>query len=125
MPVTCGRTSATRNAVVRPGSWSVIAIERGASVMTLTSGGGGGPASSLPQATRASAVSANNPVRKTSVRVITGSIREHAAEQAIELREFFFSESIEMHVHALDDDRPDLVGHLLALRSQVQVDHAA
>src|SRR5262245_15132717 len=112
MPVTCGRTSATRNAVVRPGSWSVIAIERGASVMMLTSGGGGGPASSLPQATSASAVSANKLERKVSMRVIAGSIREHAAEQAVELREFFFPESVEMHVHAIDDDRPDPVGHL-------------
>src|SRR5688572_14004162 len=102
MPVTCGRTSATRNAVVRPGSWSVIEIERGASVMTPTSGGGGGPASSLPQAASVNAVSANNPVRKKSVRVIAGSVRKHPAEQAVELREFFFLESIEVHVHALD-----------------------
>src|SRR5688572_4515503 len=100
-------------------------MERGASVMTLTSGGGGGPASSLPQALSTSVTAANKPPRRILLRVIAGSIREHSAEQAVELREFFFLEAVEVYVHPVDDDRPDLVGDFLALRRQVQVNHAA
>ncbi len=58
MPLTCGRTSATRDAVVRPGNSAVIATDCGRSVTTLTCGGGGAAAGcsacSWPQPIRTS-----------------------------------------------------------------------
>src|SRR6187551_243393 len=126
MPVTCGRTSATRNAVVRPGSWSVMATERGFSVTMLTSGGGGAPSWSLPQAASSSAAAVAVITTRKSLFTfgIARSVGQHATEEVAELDEFFFLETIEMDVHAFDHDGPDLVRHLLALRRQVQVHHA-
>src|SRR5262245_17024447 len=133
MPVTCGRTSATLKAVVRPGSWSMMATARGFSVITLTSGGGGGPPASLPQAdnNRAAAriVMARIFARRVPAELlafgIACSIRQHATQEVAELVEFFFLETIEVNVHALDHDGPDLVGDLLALGREMQVHHAA
>src|SRR6187549_2720516 len=115
IPVTCGRTSATRYAVVRPGSWSVIAMARGASVITPTSGGGGGPPASLAQAVRNMAASIAT-VEQLLLFSIARSVRHHATQEVVELGEFFFLETIEMDVHAFDDDRPDFRGSLLAFR---------
>src|SRR5262245_58379947 len=114
MPVTCGRTSATRKAVVRPGSWSVILMGRALSVMMLTSGGGGGPPCSLPQPASASSAIKRN----LFLFGIARSIGQHAGQEIVELRELVFLEAIEMHVHTFDDDGPDLVGHLSALGRQ-------
>src|SRR5688572_30717767 len=118
MPVTCGRTSATLNAVVRPGSWSVISTERGLSVTTLTSAGGGGPLLSAPQAASTSA--APRPMKRLFLAGIARSIGQHAGQKIIELRQLVFLEAIEMHVHALDHDGPDAIGHLAALRGEMQ-----
>src|SRR5512147_725411 len=126
MPVTCGRTSATRKAVVRPGSWSVMATERGFSVTMLTSAGGGGPPWSLPQAASSSAAASTTAVvrMKSLAFGIARSIGQHATQEVAELGEFFFLETIEVDVHPFDHDGPDLVRHLLALRGEVQVHHA-
>src|SRR5262245_12620858 len=116
MPVTCGRTSATRNAVVRPGSWSVMATGRGFSVTMLTSGGGGGPPWSLPQAASVSAAATRATTRmRLFCFGIARSVGQHAFQEIVEQGQFFFLESIEMHVHAIDHDGPDLVRHLAAL----------
>src|SRR6476659_9334997 len=124
MPVTCGRTSATRKAVVRPGSSSVMSTLRGAIVTTPTSGGGGGPASCLPHA-------ASNDAAVAATRIssfllgIARSVHQHATEEVVQLVQFFLLEAVQVDVHPFDHDRPDLRGHLPALRREVQVDDAA
>src|SRR5688572_21681149 len=102
---------------------------RGCRVITPTSAGGGGPSSCLPQAasnkaTASSETRANSIPLLSIVLGITRSIGQHATEQVVELVEFFFLETFEMHVHALDHDGPDLAGHFPALGSEMQIDHA-
>ena len=69
MPVTCGRTSATVVADVRPGSTVVSATLRGFTVITVTWGGGGaaGGAFALSQAAVIATV-AITPSQKTTER---------------------------------------------------------
>src|SRR4051812_41392833 len=100
MPVTCGRTSATRNAVVRPGSWSVMSTLRGSRVTTPTSGGGGGPASCLAHAASSAAAAAAAAISISSFFLgIARSVRQHATEEVVQLVQFFFLEAVQVDVH--------------------------
>src|SRR5690606_7613767 len=129
MPVTCGRTSATRYATVRPGSSSTIPALRGTSVSTPTSAGGGCAAgwASPPQPERKcmAAGAATVPVRVTHFSLrFAASVLQHSREQVDERGDLLIAQAAQMAFELLVEERLNLVADREPLVGERQVHHA-